>query len=190
MATVPSRAIPQRDRPPKVLVRLVVPTDGSHHHVRQAAGDHHHGVQRSRRTLRRTCRGTRCRRSRKCSGRWARARRMPSPPLRARVPNRPCLDCGRIASGTRCAECKSQKERQRGELRGSTTQRGYGAPHQRRRHQWAPRVAAGLVACARCGEPIEPGEAWDLGHPSDRPGAYAPEHARRCNRSAGGRAAH
>ena len=28
----------------------------------------------------------------------------------------------------------------------------------------APFVAGGLATCARCGETIEPGTAWDLGH--------------------------
>ncbi len=29
------------------------------------------------------------------------------------MPNRPCLDCGRISSGTRCASCQSERERRR-----------------------------------------------------------------------------
>ena len=37
-------------------------------------------------------------------------------------------------------------------------------PHRRMRKELAPLVAGGLVNCARCGEPIEPGTAWDLGH--------------------------
>jgi hypothetical protein len=59
----------------------------------------------------------------------------------------------------------------------------YGAHHERLRKQWAPIVAAGLCACARCGRRIEPGTRWELGHkghggPADYSG---PEHFS-CNR--------
>ena len=81
-----------------------------------------------------------------------------------------------------------------GDVKGSTSQRGYGGAHQRERARWAPHVAAGLVACARCGERIPPGAPWDLGHHDhDRTRYSGPEH-RACNRSAAGkrgwRAAH
>ena len=59
------------------------------------------------------------------------------------------------------------------------------------RAAWAPRVAAGGLACPRCGLLIAPGQAWDLGHQtarsaggSDDPTNLAPEHTR-CNRRAG-----
>jgi hypothetical protein len=42
--------------------------------------------------------------------------------------------------------------------------RQYGTAHQLRRKQWAPFVAAGMVNCARCGQRIKRGEAFDLGH--------------------------
>lgn len=69
---------------------------------------------------------------------------------------------------------------------GTTTSQGYGAQHQQLRQAWAPKVAAGAVPCARCGELIEAGTPWDLGH-RDGSGKreYAgPEH-RACNRQAG-----
>lgn len=66
----------------------------------------------------------------------------------------------------------------------STTGRGYGWTHQRLRKQWEPRVMAGDCACAKCGQPIHPGQAWDLGHTADRQGYTGPEH-QRCNRSEG-----
>lgn len=72
--------------------------------------------------------------------------------------------------------------------RGSTTQRGYGARHQRLRRQLAPIVKAGLAECWRCGEPIRPDEPWDLGHDDDDRTVYrGPEHAGRCNRAAAAR---
>lgn len=64
--------------------------------------------------------------------------------------------------------------------RGSTTARGYGTHHQRLRARWAPKVAAGLVNCARCGEQIQPGQPWHLDHTDDRRGYYGPSHAA-CN---------
>lgn len=70
--------------------------------------------------------------------------------------------------------------------RGSTAARGYGTAHRRERARWVKRVDAGLVDCARCGQPIEPGRPWDLGHNDDRTGWTGPEH-RICNRRVGGR---
>jgi hypothetical protein len=46
----------------------------------------------------------------------------------------------------------------------TTTDRGYGAKHQKLRQRVAREVAAGLVSCSRCGFPIAPAESWDLGH--------------------------
>ena len=68
--------------------------------------------------------------------------------------------------------------------RKSRRQRGYGAEHDARRRALAPFVAGGLATCARCGEIIEPGTAWDLGHDDlDRSRWTGPEHAS-CNRAA------
>lgn len=67
-----------------------------------------------------------------------------------------------------------------------TTARGYGARHQNERARWRPIVDAGFADCARCGERLEPGRPWDLGHNDDRTGWTGPEHVA-CNRKAGGR---
>ena len=72
----------------------------------------------------------------------------------------------------------------------STSARGYGAQHQRERRKWEPAVAKGDVMCARqgpkcIGKPIQPGQAWDLGHNDDRTQWTGPECVP-CNRGAGG----
>lgn len=66
----------------------------------------------------------------------------------------------------------------------STNDRGYGEQHKKLRAEWAPKVAAGIIRCARtgllipvqgspcprCGKPITHGKpgrgwcGWDLGH--------------------------
>lgn len=53
------------------------------------------------------------------------------------------------------------------------------------RRRLEPLVASGLAVCARCGEPIEAGAAWDLDHSDDRSGYLAPSHLK-CNRGHGG----
>lgn len=72
----------------------------------------------------------------------------------------------------------------------STTARGYGWAHQQLRAWWAREIKRlGYVPCARCGEPIHDGDAWDLGHTDDRTAYTGPEH-QRCNRADGGRRRH
>ena len=58
-----------------------------------------------------------------------------------------------------------------------------GSEHRQPRSAFAPLVAAGDCICDRCGELIEPGTAWDLGHSDDGLGYNGPEHAS-CNRGA------
>ena len=61
----------------------------------------------------------------------------------------------------------------------------YGEAHRKVRRRWAPKVRAGKVNCARCGEPILPSEKWDLDHDDDDPNRrryLGPSH-RRCNRA-------
>jgi len=68
----------------------------------------------------------------------------------------------------------------------STVARGYGPSHKQERARWAPLVAQGIIACARCMRLILDGQPWDLDHDGSRTGYLGPSH-RRCNRSAGGR---
>lgn len=71
--------------------------------------------------------------------------------------------------------------------RGTTTQRGYGAAHQKRRRKAARAVTRGEANCWRCGKPIHPDEDWDLGHDDhDRSITRGPEHVK-CNRETASR---
>jgi hypothetical protein len=58
--------------------------------------------------------------------------------------------------------------------------RGYTNAHVARRRQLEPLVASGQVVCCRCGEPIQPDQAWHLDHRDDRRGYLGPSHAT-CN---------
>ena len=70
-------------------------------------------------------------------------------------------------------------------LYGTTTQNGYGGPHQALRATLLRQLQqAGMMPCARCGKPIYPGMPADLGHTPDRTAYTGLEHAR-CNRSEG-----
>jgi hypothetical protein len=57
---------------------------------------------------------------------------------------------------------------------GRTGERGYGTEHQKLRKRWSREVAAGVVACARCGRPIVPGTPWDLDHAPGKAGYLGP----------------
>jgi hypothetical protein len=67
---------------------------------------------------------------------------------------------------------------------GTTTQRGYGADHQRTRARLLSEFTPGQP-CARCGQPIW-GPPLDLGHTPDRTAYTGLEHAD-CNRADGAR---
>lgn len=70
-----------------------------------------------------------------------------------------------------------------------TSERGYGAAHQKLRLKWLRAVERGEVVCWRCGNLIAPGARWDLGHDDlDRSQYRGPEHLR-CNRGTKGRRA-
>ena len=60
--------------------------------------------------------------------------------------------------------------------------RGYTGKHAVLRKRWTPRVAAGGVACGRCGLLIQPGTPWDLGHPDDDKRREPTPWHQRCNR--------
>jgi hypothetical protein len=67
----------------------------------------------------------------------------------------------------------------------------YGKAHKAARKRWEQLVARGGVSCWRCGKPIPPGSAWDLGHVDDVNARRVfpdrhPEHIG-CNRSTLGR---
>ena len=98
---------------------------------------------------------------------------------------RPCLDCGRLTSGSRCEAHARVHSAAVDRQRGSAAMRGYGREHQATRRAWADEIEGGIVSCARCHRRIFPSDAWDLGHSEDRR-MTAPEHAR-CNRAAAGR---
>jgi hypothetical protein len=62
----------------------------------------------------------------------------------------------------------------------------YGRQHRARRAEWARRIAAGGVPCARCGRTIVRGMKWHLDHDDTVAGRYlGPSHAF-CNMSWGG----
>ncbi len=102
---------------------------------------------------------------------------------------RPCLDgCGTLTarSDHRCQPCAAKRNQRRDALRGTTTKRGYGAPHQRARERMLPHAVG--QPCPRCGELMLAGQDLDAGHstplrfdPSSR--ADRIEHAD-CNRGA------
>jgi KaiC/GvpD/RAD55 family RecA-like ATPase len=65
-----------------------------------------------------------------------------------------------------------------------TDSQRYGHEHKQLRKRWATMVEAGQATCWRCGQPIHPRAAWDLGHDDTNPTMHrGPEH-RRCNRGA------
>ena len=93
--------------------------------------------------------------------------------------------CPHAASGRYCQTHNAEYDR----ARGTKTERGYGKDFQAQRRAWVPTVEAGKATCARCKQPIQPGSQWALDHSDDRHALIGPSH-KRCNDSAGGRAAH
>lgn len=94
-----------------------------------------------------------------------------------------CLDCGRRTEGSRCADCKARRDVDRG----TTTERGYGATHQRR----ARAAIAAQPWCSDCGHPGSRDNPLTADHvvPVSRGGRNGPLRVacRRCNSSRGSR---
>ena len=111
---------------------------------------------------------------------------------RTRIVTRLCTRCGLPATSSRhqyCDDCRAwslnrpgRSSRPRKYEPGKTKARGYTGKHAVLRKRWTPKVAAGGVACGRCGRLIEPGTPWDLGHPGDDKRLEPVPWHRRCNR--------
>ena len=105
---------------------------------------------------------------------------------------RVCRDCRTIynpsttgARSGRCPNCARLADR----ARGTTTQRGYGAQHQRRRATIQAAIDAGTpIHCWRCGKRIT-GRRWALDHAEDR-ATYRGPACEQCNGHLAGRARH
>jgi hypothetical protein len=107
------------------------------------------------------------------------------------MPLRPCLgligeSCGKLTAAAH-SRCPDHQRRHEAARKPSARQRGYDAEHDRTRAHLLP-LAYGKP-CPRCGQPMLPGQALDLGHRVARavdPHCRADrmEHAS-CNRSAG-----
>lgn len=110
--------------------------------------------------------------------------------------SRQCATCARPSTSQQhryCDECRAVAAKRRNNrpnraLRDPAQHKlDYGSAHRKIRKHLAPHVAAGLFNCARCQEPINPGEPWDLDHnDEDRSKYNGPTHSR-CNRATAGR---
>lgn len=115
--------------------------------------------------------------------------RLPHPPL-PRSPTCPGHDARGLQGPRHRASTTTTRAATNRRARPMTRSWG-GSRATRARAMLAPMVAAGVAVCRRCGEPIAPGERWDVGHLDDLAlgghvdGRVSAEHER-CNRSAGG----
>jgi hypothetical protein len=82
------------------------------------------------------------------------------------------------------SELSSGIEPFRRRVRNARARERYGLRHRLVRREFAAEVARGGWPCARCGEPIAAGEAWDLDHDDLYPHLYLGPAHRRCNRAA------
>lgn len=120
-----------------------------------------------------------------------RCSRMSSRPDWSLMPNRACLDCGRLGPWGRSGRCDDHRRARQQAKDAQPARRAqkakYDAHHRALRDAWRPVVEAGGCLCARCDQiirldPTQPGNGWDLGHQADGTPSR-PEHAV-CNRSA------
>ena len=70
---------------------------------------------------------------------------------------------------------------------GNTTERGYGHKHQQKRAEYQRVVDAGAGECWRCGDAINPGDEWQLGHDDHDRSKYRGIECVTCNEREGGR---
>ena len=68
----------------------------------------------------------------------------------------------------------------------STQARGYGTGHRQLRAKLAPKVAAGLIDCWRCGKNLR-GHQWHLGHDDNDRTIYRGAECAACNLGAAAR---
>lgn len=94
--------------------------------------------------------------------------------------------CPAVTSGRLCVAHAREADK----ARGTSTERGYGTAHINVRKALAPAVEAGRMTCARCQQPIQPGEQWHLDHDDNNRTKYIGPSHKHCNLSAAGKAAH
>lgn len=78
------------------------------------------------------------------------------------MPLRPCLGgCGALVDGTRCTRCRSAKNRERDQARGSRQQRGYDAEFEQAKQDPA---YVNATHCAQCGKTFTVSNPKTAGH--------------------------
>ena len=91
------------------------------------------------------------------------------------MPSRIAGPCPSPGCPNRAGQCDKHRK-QREQIRGTSTQRGYSYTHQQRRKAFQTRMDAGQsFTCWRCHKPIDPTN-WTLGHcDNDRAKYHGPE---------------
>lgn len=86
------------------------------------------------------------------------------------MPQRLCLDCGRLTTrtGSRCTTCASARNQAKDAARGNRHARGYDSTHDDIRDALLAALRPGDL-CDRCWLPMLPTQALDAAHPHDRP---------------------
>lgn len=126
---------------------------------------------------------------RPCRRKWARVK--PEPFSEQRI----CPSCGYEFEAKRSTQkyctpqCRNKKWGRGGTKVGTTTERGYGAKHQREKKLWGPGTNRWTGVCAEpvCLMPtrwLDPNARWDLAHDHVNGGYLGPAHPK-CNRTEG-----